>query len=320
MYTLNSEDAARLCLPEGAELSIVAEDGVQPTLVAAETPLTIYFRLPVSSRAIAAFALPATIAEEPPIVDRKLLLSGLCIVGGLVVDELVGATLTAFDLVVEHCTLLQGGIRVKLAPEDAPALTLSLLRSIVGPLWMPPSVAGLEIAESIIDDQLRSASTAGGDDEQYALVGPSTTLRQTTIFGKVQIEGTLQADMVLFTSPVVVEEPAQVVPGLLRYCYLPAGSRTPACENCLHEAALTEHCERCRAPIARPVFSSRRYGRPEYAQLSDLSADEILYGVGNIAEIGAFYHLYQPQREANIQIMLEEFMPLGLDAGVFHVT
>lgn len=322
IYALNSAADAPLCLTEGAELAIVAEDGVQPTLIASETPLTIYFRLPVSiqASAIAAFALPAPIEEEPPIVDRKLLLSGLRIVGGLVVNDREGATLNAFDLVVEHCTLLQGGIAVNLASEDAPALNLTVLRSIVGPLHVPPAVASLEIAESIVDAQLRSATTTAGDNEKQALVGPSTTIRQSTIFGEVEIEGALQADMVLFTHPVIVKEPEQVVPSLLRYCYLPAGSSVPACENCLHEDVLTDHCERCRAPIARPIFSSRRYGRPEYAQLSDLSADEILYGVGNIAEIGAFYQLYQPQREANIQIMLEEFMPLDLDAGVFHVT
>lgn len=309
-------------LPEGAEVAIVAEDGVQPTLVGANQQFEIAFQLPKATPALMATPLAQApdVGEEAPVMDRKLLLSGLRLVGQVVVGEVASPRINALDLVIEHCSLLEGGLDVKLEPENAPALSLSLLQSIVGPLRMPTNVARLEIVESIVDHQLGSQTINPTTQVEYALDGPAATIARTTIFGKVQVEGALQADAVLFTEPVTVNQPAKDGKSVLRYCYLPAGSQVPACDTCLHEDEKPEECKNCLGNIARPVFSSQRYGRPGYAQLSKLSAVEILTGAGKIAEIGVFSQLYQPQRAANIQTMLEEYLPLGLDAGVFHVT
>ena len=123
------------------------------------------------------------------------------------------------------------------------------------------------------------------------------------------MEGELQANGTLFSEPLTVQAEGGEAKGLLRYCYIPSGSTVPICQDCLFEEQ-----------IPHPIFTSKRYGQPGYAQLSHLCAAEIRTGVGNIAEIGVFHHLYQPQREANIQTILKEYLPLGLDAGVFHVT
>lgn len=333
--TYSGKGETAISLPVGAELSIVAEDGVQPTLVGQNAQLTIGFPQPDRSLARALAATPleqaASVVEEAPVVDRKLLLSGLRIVGRLVVEKVDRAKINALDLVIEHCSIIGGGIDVELEPENAPALALLMLRTIVGPLRMPPKVAELRIVESIVDSQL--APQASGQPNDYALVaavsddnasvmpGLSATIDRCTIFGKVNLQGVLQANAVLFTDAVVVKSPAnETAKGIARYCYLPTGSAIPACDDCLYEGEKPTDCQTCLGNISRPVFSSQRYGRPGYAQLSNLSADEILYGVGKIAEIGVFHHLYQPQRETNIQLMLEEYLPLGLDAGVFRVT
>jgi hypothetical protein len=338
----NGKTESAIRLPASAELSIVAEDGVQPTLVGETGRLVISFQPPVASVKAAMTAFDIRQAdpsiEEAPVVDRKLLLSGLRMVGELQVEAVGAATetgwnpLNALDLVVEHCTILEGGMTVDLEVENAPALALTILRTIVGPLRVPANVAKLQIAESIVDCQLAPpGSTARDPDETVLIVafaqgdanrrpGPPIEIDQSTFFGAVAIEGALIANVALFTGPVTVKPVDHEVTGLLRYCYLPEGSAIPAAEHCLYEGEAPPHCRQCVGHIARPVFSTRRYGRPGYAQLSNLSAAEILYGVGNIAEIGVFHHLYQPQRETNIQVMLEEYMPLGLDAGVFHVT
>jgi len=70
----------------------------------------------------------------------------------------------------------------------------------------------------------------------------------------------------------------------------------------------------------RPDFSSVRYGRPGYAQLARTIAEEIRTGAGDGSEMGAFEHLKQPQREANLRIRLDEYLPYGLAAGSIHVT
>jgi hypothetical protein len=36
--------------------------------------------------------------------------------------------------------------------------------------------------------------------------------------------------------------------------------------------------------------------------------------------MGVFSHLKQPQREANLRVALEEYLPFGLQAGMFYVT
>lgn len=317
--TITAQIKTIIRLPIGAELSVVAEDGVQPTL---NTPVEINFqaaprRAATRGSMVMALAQTPSVGEEAPIVDRKLLLSGLRIVGGLSVGAVAPTTINAFDLVLEHCSILEGGIQVGQDDANAPALKLSLLRTMSGPLNLPANMASLQITESIIDGQLAPS----GEETANALVGPAATLERSTFFGKVNVQGELQANAVLFTAPVTVKSSNNKSEGLLRYCYLPANSETPTnAYACLYEGAKPVDNPTALGQIARPVFSSRRYGQPGYAQLSKLSPPELLDRVGKIAEIGVFYHLYQPQRAINIQTMLDEYLPLGLDAGVFYVT
>ena len=36
--------------------------------------------------------------------------------------------------------------------------------------------------------------------------------------------------------------------------------------------------------------------------------------------MGAFHDLYQPQRETNLRVALDEYLRFGLEAGIFYVT
>jgi hypothetical protein len=36
--------------------------------------------------------------------------------------------------------------------------------------------------------------------------------------------------------------------------------------------------------------------------------------------MGAFHDLYQPQRERNLRVRLDEYLRFGLEAGVFYET
>jgi hypothetical protein len=70
----------------------------------------------------------------------------------------------------------------------------------------------------------------------------------------------------------------------------------------------------------RPIFTSLRYGDAGYCQLSQLCAVEIREGADDQAEMGAFHDLYQPQREANLNSSLGEYLRFGLEAGVFFAS
>jgi hypothetical protein len=95
--------------------------------------------------------------------------------------------------------------------------------------------------------------------------------------------------------------------GPVQYNYFPAGSNIRQPEN-------------SPSPELQPVFTSRRYGQPGYAQLSVDCPPKIRRGAENGSEIGVFHHLAQPQREDNIGSILDEYLPYGFAVGVFYVT
>lgn len=70
----------------------------------------------------------------------------------------------------------------------------------------------------------------------------------------------------------------------------------------------------------QPVFTSERYGDAGYAQLSIACPVEICTGAENDSEMGAFNALKQPQREANLQASLKEYLRFGMQADIVYVT
>jgi hypothetical protein len=55
-------------------------------------------------------------------------------------------------------------------------------------------------------------------------------------------------------------------------------------------------------------------------QLRRTTPVQILAGGADGAEMGAFNHLKQPQRETNLRVRLGEYLPFGLEAGFVYVT
>lgn len=70
----------------------------------------------------------------------------------------------------------------------------------------------------------------------------------------------------------------------------------------------------------QPSFTSTQYGDPGYAQLSLTCANEICVGGEDSAEIGCFNSLKQPQRKANLQTSLSEYLRFGLEVTPFYIT
>jgi hypothetical protein len=69
-----------------------------------------------------------------------------------------------------------------------------------------------------------------------------------------------------------------------------------------------------------PLFTSRRFGTPAYAQLAHECARDILRGADDESELGAFHDLFQPQRAANLRVRLDEFIPAGMEAGILFAN
>jgi len=73
-------------------------------------------------------------------------------------------------------------------------------------------------------------------------------------------------------------------------------------------------------PWLEPAFTSVHYGHPAYCQLSHYCPDQIRTGAEDGSEMGAFCTLRNPQREANLRIRLQEYLPVGLTPGLIYVT
>jgi hypothetical protein len=88
-------------------------------------------------------------------------------------------------------------------------------------------------------------------------------------------------------------------------------------------AAMNIHAEvtakQAVIPSVSPTFGSRTFGDPDYAQLRTGCTPLIAAGAADGAEMGAFHTVYQPQREANLRMRLDEYLPIGLEAGLIYV-
>jgi hypothetical protein len=144
----------------------------------------------------------------------------------------------------------------------------------------------------------------------------------------VHLKELILASDSLFTAPLTMQGSQS---GGARFCYLPEPPRDPTPDGpsdppryrCQPDTALEGVTDqRQRARIRRrlePSFTTLQYGQPGYAQLSAGCAIEIRTGAEDGSELGAFCSLKQPQREANLLTILEEYLPSGLKAGIFYV-
>lgn len=245
-----------------------------------------------------------------------------------------GVTITGplDQVVIRHCALVppaesraerEGGPPASLVL-DGIAGDVRLERSIVGPIAVPH---GGEPTRVTIDG---CVVDAGHADDDAISDGPSgrharaeLTIRATTVFGRVTTHAVALAENSIFAGLVLV---ARRTPGCVRFCYLPPGSRTPRRYHCQPDLAI-EAEPRDRADLrataaARvvPVWTSRRYGDPGYAQLWRDVAIEIARGAADEGELGVFHDLYWPQREDALAQRLAEAVPVGTEAGIFFVT
>ena len=116
--------------------------------------------------------------------------------------------------------------------------------------------------------------------------------------------------------------------GCLRFCSVPLGSRTPRRYSCQPDMAIAAPGPLAPALVAArlaPVFMSTAYGTPDYCRLEDRNALpedncalEIRQGADDESELGVFHNLYQPQRRANLEARLREYLPLGWELALAY--
>jgi hypothetical protein len=282
-------------------LVIRAAEGERPclTFYSGGAPLSASFRIP---RPIDAFEC------------NGLLVSG----GPIMIDEAVGA------VSIVGCTLdprfPQIDSIVAAEASALPGVWILVCRCITGGLRFG-AVPRITIADSIVDRQ-GALAIAGLPIDASELANPPLAaaagglqLERVTVMGMVRCD-TLSASETILDERAFVDDQQS---GCIRYSRYELGSVLPRRFVCVPD----EQTLRATPPYRRaagPVFNSRRFGRPDYAQLAFTSAAEIDAASEERSEIGAFARVRNPIRLANVRTKLREFMPVGLTALVIAET
>jgi hypothetical protein len=266
-------------------------------------------------------------------LEKELLISGgkdaTLSLNGLVIS---GARLEVsgdFHLIrLSHCTLVPG-INLKTdgtpqQPEEpslivsSPHTKLEIQHSIVGGLRIAEG-AQVQVANSIVDATAAANIAYAGINlpNPETVPGAALTLVNSTIIGKVHTEQfELVSNTILLAEAGTWSQPVmagKVQEGCVRFSYLPFDSKVPRRYYC--QPARAEDASR-----VRPLFTSLRYGDPGYCQLSARCAVEIRQGADDESEMGVWHDLYQPQREINLRVRLDEYLRCSLEAGILYAS
>jgi hypothetical protein len=294
-----------------------------PTVTAA-TGKSVEMRAANNTRPLLTLGGDLTISGQ---AGATVTLNGLLITGGRihVIDSADHKQLQRLRLV--HCTLVPGlnliAAGTSQAP-GAPSLVVETANTIVeidhcilGGVRTVPT-AQVTITNSIVDANAETGVAFAGIDGTSA--GAPLSVTNSTVIGKVHTGSLTLASNSIFLAQTTTGDGWQAPvwsdrrqAGCVRFCYLPAGSRTPRRYRCQPATAAD-------GSRVRPTFTSLRYGDAGYGQLDRGAAAEIRQGADDGSELGVFHGLSQPQRETNLCVRLAEYAPFGLDVGFVFVT
>jgi hypothetical protein len=313
---------------------------IDDSLTYAETPALVFKVDPVTDPGVPGIEVVVTARDgaRPLIVlptdamlrigaRGRLVLDGLVISGGALQLDDTG-DVEPRELVLRDCTLVPGHA---LNPDGSavspgaasliiahPFAKIRLERCITGPLQVVAGDSDVTLTDCIVDagapqNAAYAADASGG-------FGAEVAVTNCTIIGKLHTKLLQLASNSIFfaqlgtapgetwRAPLLAERRQE---GCVRFCYVPPGSVTPRRYRCVPD---NDH------PDVLPHFTSLRYGAPGYGQLRHATDKSIRQGASDEGEMGVMHDLFQPQRETNLLIRLDEYLRFGLHAGVFYAT
>ncbi|MFZ0746883.1 MAG: hypothetical protein WAM85_20940 [Terracidiphilus sp.] len=300
-------------LPAGATLELRAADGTRPTLLLdAEMVATgdASSTLIVNGLVIGGIAAMAPGSPAP---------AALVHVPMLRPD---GSANLLSELNFLHCTLVPGW-SVTTAGQPVYGTSPALIAEpagveIVGSCSILGSVRAAELvtvsfSDSIVDATDRTNVAYAALDGESG--GGALTLTGCTVVGKVHAEElTLVSDSIVWAAlsatdtwaSGLVADRKQV--GCVRFSFLPVNAITPRRFKCVEEALAS----------AQPIFFTLEYGRPGYLKMLACTANSIRRGADDGGEMGAFHFVLGPLRESDLNVRLQEYLPVGLDVGLAY--
>ena len=271
--------------------------------------------------------------------NAEVILDGLLIANYIEIKGTGALTVT-----VRHCTispwLIMGSDGLPLLPAEP---SLKWDTPISGDLIIDHTITGrlrvarginVKINDSIVDGLKEDNTLIAACEDRSSPAGKVTILRSTLI-GRVEVQEIKLAENSIFIGQVNSRRKQE---GCIRFCYLSPDSQVPCRYYCqpdlaiklAHDSARKQDLSIGEASLKKisdeihcwfkPVFTSRLYGHPGYAQLHASCPLEIRAGADDGSEIGAFHDLYTNMREADLRERLDEYLRLGLEAGIFYVN
>ncbi|RJL09746.1 hypothetical protein [Paracoccus siganidrum] len=256
----------------------------------------------------------------------EVVLDGLLIAGGAL---RVSAASGIRRLILSHVTLVpglslnhDGSPASPGAPSlivEAPNVAVEIRASILGPIRCVPD-SEVSLQDSIVDAGTPTGVAFAAPDDEAA-GGPLQAV-DCTLIGKIHAQSMpLVSNCILDArlapadgwSASVRAVRRQI--GCIRFSVTPPDARTPRRHRCLPELAPA-----AQRAWAQPLFTDRRYGRPAYLQLSRGGFPGIATGADDEGEMGAYHKLFAPQRLANLRLRMDEYLPVGLEAGIMFQT
>jgi hypothetical protein len=235
------------------------------------------------------------------------------------------------QLGLTHCTLVPGWA---LTPQGEPqygnqpglvaepdSLLVEIASCILGAIQVFELVT-TSITDSIVDATTKTEvaySALGGTG-----AGGALTLSGCTVVGNVHATLlTLVSNSIVWaalsetnqwtsppsqqSAPLWADRKQQ---GCVRFSFLPVGSAVPRQFQCVTEAPGSPG----------PIFVSLRYGHPGYCQLFASTTDQVRRGADDGGEMGAFHFVLAPLRETDLRTRMQEYIPVGLEYGIFYQT
>lgn len=310
-------EAVEIALQAGQTLELRARSGARPVLRLLDVR---------TSRGDAMLVSGPEEAHDS-LRDPRFILDGLLVSGrGLQIRNRLSS------VVIRHCTLVPGwSLDHDCQPEheSEPSLELidtaarvSIDKSIVGSILIDQNEVTtdplrLTIRDSIVDatrsDYEAIGVSGGGRAVGHALL----TIARCTVIGEVLVHAIELAENCIFLGRVQVAR-SQI--GCMRFCSVPTRSRTPRRYHCQPDLAnsveTAEAAKRRAERRVRPQFQSLRYGSPLYCRLSPRTPVEIARGADDESAMGVFHDRFEPQRQANLRIRLDEYTPAGIRGAV----
>lgn len=309
-------DSATYAEPASITLSTSAVKQLTIRAAAGQRPCLTFYQ---------AQNIPADSSFRVRVAMSRLELNGLLIGGGplLIETGVAQLRLTACTL-VPHTVMIGSLIAIDMNLNERADYRLQ--RCVTGGLRIGAGVSQLTIADSIVDEQGGFAIAGIAAPASPPVLSPPADASLSPAAGSVQLErvtvlGRIHCD-VLNASECLLDDLALVEDrqsGCVRFTRYEKGSALPRRYQCVptdEQAAACPPAMRCLAPL----FNSRRFGCPDYAQLAAACPQDILTASEERAEVGAFAGALNSIRLGNLEIKLQEFMPAGLSAVIIAET